>query len=326
MVFHGKISPQIAKGIKVLRKRIAEEKIPPMKLDETLNIATWNIREFGRRKRTGAAIHYIAEILFQFGLVAVTELRDNLSDLQRVMKLLGPNWNVIFSDYNTDHGGNRERIAYLYDKRAVQPTGLAAEAEPPRIKQPNGEYLPALTWWRSPYMASFQCGSFDFVLMTVHIRWASSSKPKLRIPELKALADWIADRADEKFVEDKDIVLMGDFNIPKVDDELYKAITSRGLEAPKAIRGMTHGSNLEKDKRYDQIFHHTQYTKTFQDKGGALDFYDGDWRALFPSSDYPDMTKKKFTYELSDHLPLWVHMDTWVADEQLDQMLSKQKK
>jgi len=55
---HGNISPEIATGLKVLQARIANAKIPSSKLDETLNIATWNIREFGKKARSEAAIHY----------------------------------------------------------------------------------------------------------------------------------------------------------------------------------------------------------------------------------------------------------------------------
>ena len=66
-MFHGKISKEIAKGLRVLRDRIDEAEIPPSILDETLNLATWNIREFARmrrrRRRSKAAIHYIAEAL-----------------------------------------------------------------------------------------------------------------------------------------------------------------------------------------------------------------------------------------------------------------------
>ena len=54
---HGKVSPEIAKGLKALRSRIAKAQIPSSKLDETLNIATWNIREFGKKARSEAAIH-----------------------------------------------------------------------------------------------------------------------------------------------------------------------------------------------------------------------------------------------------------------------------
>jgi len=325
-MFHGKIRPEIARGIKVLRKRIEQANIGPSILDETLNLATWNIREFGKlhqgRRRSQAAIHYIAEILSQFDLIAITEVRDDLTDLGRAMEILGPYWRVIFSDFNTDSAGNRERIAYLYDKRMVVFTGLAAEADPPRKKnKKTGKYESAITWWRSPFMASFSAGNFDFILLTVHIRWGDD--PASRIPPLKQLAEWIDNRRKEKHVVDKDIIVMGDFNIPKVDDALYKAITSKGLTIPDVLRGTEHGSNLAGNKRYDQILHYRRHTKTFKDVGGVLDFYCDDWQALFPEEHYPRMSKTGFTFELSDHLPLWVQIDTWIDDEELDQILRR---
>ena len=67
---HGQVSKEIAAGLLALKKRIAAAKIPSSKLDETVNIATWNIREFGKSRRTDAAIHYIAEILGQFDLIS----------------------------------------------------------------------------------------------------------------------------------------------------------------------------------------------------------------------------------------------------------------
>ena len=325
-MFHGKLSPDTARGIRVLRERIENANIPPSILDETLNLATWNIREFGRlrrrRRRSQAAIHYIAEILSQFDLIGITEVRDDLTDLSRVMEILGPYWRVVFSDFNTDHAGNRERIAYLYDKRAVSFTGLAAEADPPRKKnRKSGEYEPVITWWRSPFMASFSAGNFDFILLTAHIRWAGSGAH--RIPPLERLAEWIEKRRKEKHVVDKDIIVMGDFNIPKVDDALYKAITSKGLTIPDVLRGTEQGSNLAGNKRYDQILHYRRHTKTFKDVGGVLDFYCDDWQALFPREHYPRMSKEDFTYQLSDHLPLWVQIDTWTDDEELDQILRR---
>ena len=60
---HGPVSPEIAAGLLALKKRIDAAKIPSSKLDETVNVAIWNIREFGRVARTKAALHYIAEII-----------------------------------------------------------------------------------------------------------------------------------------------------------------------------------------------------------------------------------------------------------------------
>lgn len=313
---HGTISPQIAKGLKVLQSRIDKAKIPSSKIDETLNIATWNIREFGKTPRKEASIHYIAEILGQFDLVAVAELRDNLADLSKVLPILGPYWHAVYSDYMTDAGGNRERMAYIFDKRAVTFTGLASEVDALRKKNSKtGEYETLFSWWRAPYIASFRSGDFDFIVATVHIRWGE--KEEDRINELKLLADWVDQKVKEKTWDDKDIILVGDFNIPAIGDKLYQAVTLKGLKAPDSLLG-THGSNLEKDKRYDQILHLPRFTKCFTNLGGVVDFYANEHQSLFPGD---TMTKQEFTFQLSDHLPLWAQIDTDIDGEVIDQII-----
>ena len=301
-MFHGEVDDVTKAGLNVLRERIRRENIPSSSLDETINIATWNIREFGKKPRRKESIHYIAEILYQFDLVAITELRENLEDLGRVLEILGPYWKVVFSDYTPDRAGNRERLAFLFDERAVRFTGLAAEADTPR-KKVNGEYVTEIDWWRSPFIGSFRSGNFDFVLIAAHIRWGSGESARLE--PLKQLAKWVDDRRKSKHNVDDDIILLGDFNIPSFDSDLYKAISSRGLTAPSVILSEEHGTNLSKRNRYDQILHYP-IDDDFVNAGGVLDFYCDDHKPLFEGS---DMTKKQFTYELSDHLPLWVQIN-----------------
>ena len=317
-MFHGKVSVEIAKGLKALRERIAQANIPASKLDESINIATWNVREFGKKRRTQAAIHYIAEIIGQFDLVGLVELRDDLSDLGRVLKILGPYWRAIYSDMIPDAGGNRERVAYVYDRRAVAFNGFAAEANPPRTKK-GTEYLSSISWWRSPYLASFKSGNFDFVVFTTHVRWGSSLAARKQ--ELQTIAEWIDAKKREKDCEDKDIIVMGDFNIPKTNDALFKAITSKGLAVPRGLRGLAFGTNLAKNKRYDQILHYPIYSENFSNRGGILDFYAGSVRPLFKG-----MTKKAFTYQLSDHLPLWIQINTDIDGQELDQIIQTASK
>ncbi len=311
---HGKITQAIARGLAVLQHRIDLAKIPSSKIDETLTVATWNIREFGRRPRLKASLHYIAEIIGRFDLVSIVELRDNIADLAEVLGYLGPSWDVVFSDYISDPGGNHERIGFVFDRRAVSFTGLASNAEAPR-KKVGDEYLPAIDWWRPPFMASFRSGSFDFILLAAHIRWAGSDDG-VRLPEIEMLADWVKRRTREAFIGDKDWIVVGDFNIPDVESPLYKAITARGLEVPKALLG-THGTNLAADKRYDQILHLPQITKARMNLGGVLDYYAGDFEELFPGR---ALDKRGFTYELSDHLPLWVQLRT-AGRERVDGVL-----
>ncbi len=316
---HRRLTPSIARGLKELRRRIDRAKIPSSKLDETITIATWNIRELGRRPRRPASLHFIAEILGMFDVVAIVELRDNLDELGQVLEYLGPYWRVVFSDYLKDAGGNRERVGYVYDTRAATFTGLASYALPMRRKR-RDEYVSRIGWWRNPYIASFRAGNFDFILVTAHIRWGARARG--RIPELRLLADWIADRSREDFLGDKDVLVMGDFNVPREDSDLFRAITSRGLKIAPGLLG-EHGSNLARDKRYDQILHDPRFVKSFTGRGGVLDFYQGDHRPLFPGA---RMTKREFTYELSDHLPLWTQIGTDTDGEKLDQVLGGRRR
>lgn len=312
---HVNVSQEIAKGLLALQDRIADAKIPPSKLDESINLATWNIREFGKVRRSEAAIHYIAEILGQFDLIGVVELRDNLNDLGRVLKILGPDWHAVYSDAILDAGGNRERVAYLFDKRAVTFNGLAAEAQAPRKKK-GYEYLPETSFWRSPYFASFRSGIFDFVVLTTHIRWGDSKEA--RESEIGMLADWVEGKRLEKYGEDKDIIVMGDFNIPSRQDSLFAAATKHGLQIPGKLLGAP-GTDLAKGKRYDQILHYASYPENFANAGGVLDFYidDAHIKQLFPDG----LTKEKFTYQLSDHLPLWIQVNTDISGFKLEQIV-----
>ncbi len=322
---HGPVTPEIAAGLLALKKRIAASKIPPSKLDETINLAVWNIREFGRVHRTDAAIHYIAEILGQFDLIAIVELRDDLSDLYRVLCYLGPAWRFVYSDWMDDGGGNKERVAFLYDRRAVTHNGLAAEIDAPRSKQTK-EYLATKSFWRAPYMCSFRSGNFDFIAIATHARWGDSLAA--REAELQMLSDWIDTRFQNKFVEDHDLLVMGDFNTPKTSDPLFRALTSRGLKIPKPLVQLTvgdrviGGSNLGNDARYDQILHLPTIPEDFTNHGGALDFFidDAHIDELFPGKKY---TRAKFTYQLSDHLPIWIQIKTDIDGYRLDQIVQE---
>jgi endonuclease/exonuclease/phosphatase family metal-dependent hydrolase len=320
---HGSVSPQIAQGLLALKKRIAASKIPSSKLDESINVAVWNIREFGKKKRTDAAIHYLAEILGQFDLVALVELRSDLTDLCRVLPILGQYWDVVYSDWQEDDGGNGERVAFLYDRRAVIFNGLAAEVDAPRKKTAE-EYLAEKSFWRAPYLCSFRAGNFDFVAIATHTRWGDSLEG--RQAELQMLADWVATRVESKFIEDKDLIVMGDFNVPKLGDKLFTALTSKGLRVPKPLLELKAGdqvlggTNLEKNARYDQILHLPTVPENFTKAGGALDFFldDEHIKELFPDSNF---TRVQFSFQLSDHMPLWIQIKTDIDGFRLNQLV-----
>ncbi|HJO37265.1 MAG: hypothetical protein QGG24_08355 [Vicinamibacterales bacterium] len=51
-----------------------------------------------------------------------------------------------------------------------------------------------------------------------------------------------------------------------------------------------------------------------------MNFVGANYKKLFPGM---RMTKKEFTYQLSDHLPLWIEVDVDLERERLDQMLNR---
>jgi hypothetical protein len=64
------------------------------------------------------------------------------------------------------------------------------------------------------------------------------------------------------------------------------------------------------------LLHHPIYPENFANVGGVLDFYANDHKPLFP-----DLTKSQFTYQLSDHLPLWMQINTDIDGFQLEQIV-----
>jgi hypothetical protein len=83
-----------------------------------------------------------------------------------------------------------------------------------------------------------------------------------------------------------------------------------------------HGLNLGRDRSYDQILHDPKHVKSFTNHAGVLDFYAGNHEPLFPGR---KLTKREFTYELSDHLPLWIQINTDMEGERLEQTLGGRK-
>src|SRR6185295_11582394 len=82
------------------------------------------------------------------------------------------------------------------------------------------------------------------------------------------------------------------------------------------------GTNITGDKRYDQILYLPKYTKTITDKGGTVNFTKCDRKKLYPG----DMLKARdFTFEMSDHLPLWIQIGTDWDNIEMDQILRPKK-
>ncbi len=137
------------------------------------------------------------------------ELRENLTDLDVVMDNLGPHWDALMTSPIFDHGGNRERATYVYNKKKVRHHRLASNAQEPRTKL-GGDYLAAIEWWGAPFLVSFRAGDAELLLLTAHVRWGASASE--RVGELTLLANWVAEElVKDPYAGKRDVVVLGDF-------------------------------------------------------------------------------------------------------------------
>ena len=105
------------------------------------------------------------------------------------MKFLGDGWAFLMTDVTKGKDGNNERMAFIFDRSRLVPSGLACELVVPQewLDEIKPDALPK-RFARTPHAVSFRSGHTTFILVTLHVDFGSNAKG--RIPELKAIARW----------------------------------------------------------------------------------------------------------------------------------------
>ncbi|HEY6188298.1 MAG TPA: endonuclease/exonuclease/phosphatase family protein [Pyrinomonadaceae bacterium] len=340
---------KIAKGLLRLKEAFDKTKQPKRTVTETLLLATWNIREFDSSKygkRGKEPIFYIAEIISQFDLVAIQEVRDDLTALNTLMRYLGGWWKYLLTDVTQGRQGNRERMAFVYDSRKINFGGFATQVVIPPIAKAGKVLEPAKQLARTPFMVGFRVGWFNFTICTTHILYgeAVAENPD-RIKEIEVLAEFLAARAEEKYAWSKNMILLGDFNIFKPEDKTLQAITKAGFFVPKQIQKLP--SNVPQNKHYDQI---AFIAPDIQDQlelcnAGVFNYYSYIYRPEDEELYSEDMGKpyketkegksrdkaqrtryyKDWrTFQMSDHLPLWIELQIDFSKQYLSKKVKKE--
>ena len=313
-----------------------DREIPQKTATDTLLLATWNIRKFSDN-RTTESLYYIAEIINRFDLIAIQEVAANMKGLEKLMSLLHPKWDYLVTDATDGSAGGGERMAFLYDKSKIKFKNLAGEIVLPLNKLIDGK----LQFARTPYCVAFQAGWFKFVLTTVHIFYGSTSAvdKKKREKEIDTLTSLLSKRAKKENIS---YILLGDFNIPNVNDDTMKSLEKYGFTVPAAIK--EHPSDLGATKHYDQIAFNLKLDDKMivfsenEQKAGAFDFA----KTVYTKQDL-DIYKQYFldkiegkseheiekyylsswrTYQMSDHLPLWVELKIDFSNQYLEKIIA----
>lgn len=356
-------------GIVRLRAQLSKD-LPQRTRQNSLMLATWNIRDFGARKlnpspRLTESLYYMAEIISAFDLVAIQEVNENMENFNRLMDILGPAYSFIATDLCEGSAGNGERMAFVYDVGKVIFRNIAGEIVLPDKILIQGEKQFA----RTPYSVKFQSGWCRFTLNTVHLLFGEGKEGKIRrIEEIDKIAGFLAKRATR---ETENYILLGDMNIESPTDETMKALKKHEFVLPSELvkkkipteflkRDATEiaaeiaekeaekdltaedlsefATNMRKDRFYDQIaFFSTRNELELggsRKNAGVFNFYDSVFREqdseiYHPLASNRDKKNKKGeliwgtdeterreyfskewrTWQMSDHLPLWVELN-----------------
>lgn len=297
-----------------------DQTVPAKLAGDNLLIATWNIRSFASLTRKWTAsghdspkrdlrgLRAIGEIIRRFDVVAIQELKGDMRALRDLLKWLGDDWAFLMTDITLGDAGNDERMAYLFDRTRLKPSGLACELVVP--SEWEKEVAPdALTrqFARTPYAVSFQARHKTVILVTLHVDYGDNAAD--RVPELKGIARWMRDWANRSSAWSHNLIALGDFNIDRQHDDLWQAFTSTGLNVPAELNAAPRSifadpNSPTTDKFYDQI-------AWFENAAGvprlSIPFRTGGYVNFLPYV-YTDtnLSKNSISYRLSDHYPLWV--------------------
>ena len=312
----------VVEDIVRLRRRIEKSQIPLKQVDQNLIIGTWNVRQFsriyqkwdenaGNPKRNLRAMAYIAEIIKRFDVIAIQEVKADTSGIHMLVEqFLGNDWGLIMSDISAGSGGNTERLAFVFDRRRVQPSGLAGEI----VLPPTAEGNPMTQFDRTPYIVGFKSLQDHFALLTAHIKYGRI--PTDRISEIKSLAEYIASEIRDRIktlTEEQNLIVLGDFNIEeRGDNPLFQAFVSTGLMVPSALLNLRTTYDT-KAKFYDQIaWFMGQLALLSEGRAGVIDF---------AKAVYPEQTPQQMSFRVSDHFPLWVEFITDRSKESMAKTL-----
>ena len=333
-----------------LRKGILE-KIPSKTIDTNLLLCSWNIKNFGTLKdRTAESLYYIAEIINAFDIVSLQEVNRDLGDFKKVMRLLGSHWKYSLSDVTEGNAGNEERFGFIYDSRRVTHSGLSGEIVIPPELIENNAIISQLK--RTPTFSGFESGWRKFSIVSVHLHPGDGKSNKaLRKEEVRLLMEILNQKTNIPETEYRNMILLGDTNLYKNDEDIVKLITDNEFEESDGLKGKFTNTSL--NQIYDRIFLNVDdYFKIVRaedgkEKGGVFNLFDYVYKntpddiAIYhdlmlehkddPSNLTDDANFKSYfnTYwkrnQVSDHLPVWLELQTESSDEFLSIKLNKMR-
>lgn len=309
-------------GLARLRARL-DQAVPHRRYEKNLLVATWALRKFGSLKQDrhlSESLFFIAQAISAFDLVALQEVDRNAGMLETVLDILGPDWSHLITDVAPGKWGNNERFAIVYYRPRIEFRGFSSN-----LVLPPGETQLA----RPPLLAAFRTDDWEFKVCTTHILYGGGGKDAIekRLIEIKGLTRYLRNRA--RYDQD-DLLLLGDFQLENPGSAIHQALLENQVQIPEATLLPAH---IRKDRYYSVVGYVAKrempLTKS-SSAAGMINVYEDvfreeDFESYARTAAYRYSTKgtqagvskqarlKRYerwkTYQLSDHLPLWVELD-----------------
>ena len=305
-----------------------------------LRFAAWNIQNLGLKTRGRYEFKTLVSILNKYDFIAITELRPGdvkdyedaadkeieLKDdadlgeiLKKIRKKYGRKFKYLISPrVGWKDQSYKEHYAFIYDEDLISivpdPTdGINGSVYHDPIDKPKDRMKEIDKFSRSPFWATFRAGNFDFTVIVVHLHYGTQRPKKeknknlaARRLEIRAL-EGVYDHVEKKVKPEKDILLVGDFNMPPKDDS-FKALLNQGNQdlevTPLFLIEEGDVSNLGSTPYlYDNIFFQQKHVKEYLDScidKFHLTYFGGN---------------KRLASLVSDHLPVTAEFRTDLEDD-----------
>lgn len=331
-------------GNLIALKQGLTDQVPKKEMDRNILLASWNIKEFGHlNERLPESYFYIAEIINAFDIVAIQEIKSSLDDLKIIMRLLGKHYSYVITDITEGRAGNKERFGFIYDTRRVQHSGLSGELVISPEVAGDAVHLPQLK--RTPTITGFESAWKKFSIVGVHLHPGNDDDDQqMRKEEVQMMLDLLADKRRKGHLWNKNLVILGDTNFYRNNDDIVQLFTDEGYSECENLLGKD--TNTSQTQPYDRIFMNVdQYFKLQKnsqnrENGNVFHLYDyvltNAQRALYhdfmlahknnPATLTSDSKFESYFQkywkrnQISDHLPVWIEIE---ADSSPDFLESK---
>ena len=261
---------------------------------ETAKIASFNIQVFGQTKsQKEDVMTVLKQIVREFDIVLIQEIRDASEQtiptfVEQINQMEGARYSFIRSE-RLGRTTSKEAYAYVYNSEKVQ-----------FLQGSDYVYNDVDdVFEREPYIAGFNIGNFDFVLVGIH------TKPEDAYNEIGNLSSVVSSIQIAQ-PNERDIIIMGDLN---ADGSYFdEDDTSLPLKVSEFKWIITNDMDtmVKTDYTYDRIIVlDTTFNHEYTSGTAQVFYYDQAY----------GLNNQTFVSEVSDHYPVFAEYYTNLVDD-----------